>query len=226
MTALARDGALTADNFGPYVHALDSFVAAAGARDLRQTEGADDPVIERAKAALDLLRDVHPLVERLVADSPLPRAQAWEAYWLPVLAVCAQQSTTPCREVRQTALASLQRTLVSPEVLVGGDVDLVVVFERLIFPTIDELLKPQVFRRDPTGMGETRLRASALLCKIFLHHLTGVRWRCDVTELTLGQLERQGMAGMTALWVRIIGCLDRMMHSGRRDQMVRRDAGD
>lgn len=30
------------------------------------------------------------------------------------------------------------------------------------------------------------------------------------------------MAGMTALWVRIIGCLDRMMHSGRRDQMVRR----
>jgi hypothetical protein len=34
--------------------------------------------------------------------------------------------------------------------------------ERVFFPLLEELLKPQVFRRDPDGMGETRLRASAL----------------------------------------------------------------
>ena len=73
---------------------------------------------------------------------------------------------------------------------------------------LEELLKPQVFRRDPEGMGETRLRASALLCKIFLQFLSSLS-------------ERQGMQKMTDLWLRIIVYQDRFMHSGRRDQMVR-----
>lgn len=72
---------------------------------------------------------------------------------------------------------------------------------------LEELLKPQVFRRDPEGMGETRLRASALSCKIFLSYLTQLS-------------ERQGMETMTQLWLRILGYQDRFMHSGRRDQMV------
>lgn len=63
-----------------------------------------------------------------------------------------------------------------------------------------------MFRRDPEGMGETRLRASALLCKIFLQYLTQLS-------------ERQGMQTMTDLWLKILGYQDRFMHSGRRDQM-------
>lgn len=125
-----------------------------------------------------------------------------------MLTVYSQQSVNGCREIRQTALANLQRTLIANEVLSNAEVDLIMVFERLIFPMLDELLKPQVFRRDPEGMGETRLRASALLCKIFLHYLIQLS-------------ERQGMAGMTELWMKILGYLDRFMHSGRRDHMVR-----
>lgn len=34
---------------------------------------------------------------------------------------------------------------------------------------LEELLKPQVFRRDPEGMGETRLRASALVSDARFH---------------------------------------------------------
>lgn len=86
--------------------------------------------------------------------------------------------------------------------------DLTIIFERVFFPMLEELLKPQVFRRDPEGMGETRLRASALLCKIFLQYLTQLS-------------ERQGMKTMTELWLKILGYQDRFMHSGRRDQMVR-----
>jgi brefeldin A-resistance guanine nucleotide exchange factor 1 len=93
------------------------------------------------------------------------------------------------------------------EILSNADIDLTMVFERLIFPMLDELLKPQVFRRDAEGMGETRLRASALLCKIFLHYLVQLS-------------QKQGMSGMTDLWMKILGYLDRFMHSGRRDQMV------
>lgn len=124
-----------------------------------------------------------------------------------MLSAYSQQSVNGCREIRQTALASLQRTLIAYEVLSNAEIDLIMIFERLIFPMLDELLKPQVFRRDPEGMGETRLRASTLLCKIFLHYLIQLS-------------ERQGIAGMTELWMKILGYLDRFMHSGRRDQMV------
>lgn len=130
----------------------------------------------------------------------------WEALWLPVLFAYGQQSLNGNRDVRQTALGHLQRSLVAPEILGTGEVDLTVIFERILFPVLDELLKPQVFRRDPDGMGETRLRASGLLCRIFLHYLV--------------QLSEQGMPRMTELWVQILTYLDRFMHSGRRDQMV------
>ena len=36
---------------------------------------------------------------------------------------------------------------------------------------MDELLKPGVYERDPSGFGETRLRAATLLCKVFLQYV-------------------------------------------------------
>lgn len=166
-----------------------------------------DPVVARGRQALDMIRDAQSLANELIRKSTLPPIRAWEHYWLPVLSAYSQQSVNGCREIRQTALANLQRTLVANEILSNADIDLIMVFERLIFPMLDELLKPQVFRRDPEGMGETRLRASALLCKIFLHYLVQLS-------------QKQGMSGMTDLWMKILGYLDRFMHSGRRDQMV------
>lgn len=132
---------------------------------------------------------------------------AWETSWIPLLSAYAQLCLNPSRELRQIAIGSLQRTLLAPEILTNASVDLTIIFERVFFPLLEELLKPQVFRRDPEGMGETRLRGSALLCKIFLHYLTKVE-------------ERQGMGRMTELWLKILGYQDRFMHSGRRDQMV------
>jgi brefeldin A-resistance guanine nucleotide exchange factor 1 len=132
---------------------------------------------------------------------------AWEASWIPLLSAYSQLCLNPSRELRQIAISSLQRTLVAPEILDNANVDFTTIFERVFFPMLEELLKPQVFRRDPEGMGETRLRASALLCKIFLSYLTQLS-------------ERQGMETMTELWLRILGYQDRFMHSGRRDQMV------
>lgn len=137
-----------------------------------------------------------------------PISAAWEIYWIPVLSAYAQQSVNSSRELRRSALASLQRTLISPEILTNADIDLTTLFERILFPTLDELLKPQVFRRDPEGMGETRLHASALLSKIFLHYLIQLA-------------ERQGMVRLTELWEKVLGYYERMMLSGRRDQMVR-----
>ena len=132
---------------------------------------------------------------------------AWESCWIPLLSAYAQLCLNPSRELRQIAIGSLQRTLLSPEILTNNSVDLTIIFERVFFPLLEELLKPQVFRRDPDGMGETRLRGSALLCKIFLQYLTQLE-------------ERGGMGRMTELWLKILSYQDRFMHSGRRDQMV------
>lgn len=132
---------------------------------------------------------------------------AWETAWIPLLSSFSQLCLNPSRELRQIAISNLQRTLLAPEILTNDSVDLAIIFEQVFFPMLDELLKPQIFRRDPGGMGETRLRASALLCKIFLHYLTQLS-------------ERQGMQKMTDLWLQILGYQDRFMHSGRRDQMV------
>lgn len=186
-------------------------------------------MMQRGRHIVDILRDTQAGIPRLIDASVLspPRGkisssfsvkdnfpdisqillEAWEAAWIPLLSVYAQLCLNPSRELRQVAIGSLQRTLLAPEILANSDVDLSIIFERVFFPMLEELLKPQVFRRDPAGMSETRLRASALLCKIFLQYLT---------QLTT----RQGMSHLMDLWLKILGYQDRFMHSGRRDQMV------
>lgn len=179
--------------------------------------------MQRGRQIVDILRDTQAAIPALIASSPLSaargmfaalsvtiadRAAAWETSWIPLLSAYSQLCLNPSRELRQIAIGSLQRSLLAPEILSSSHVDLTIIFSLVFFPMMEELLKPPVFRRDPEGMGETRMRASALCCKVFLHYL--------------GQLsERGGMRRMTELWLKILGYQDRFMHSGRRDQMVR-----
>jgi len=79
------------------------------------------------------------------------------------------------------------------------------IFNRVIFSLLDELLKPQVFHRDPRGMPETRLRASALLCKAFMHF--------EVRD-------SQAKADIRILWIQILDLLDRLMNIDKGDQLV------
>jgi len=158
------------------------------------------------EASLALSLSLYP--HRIVLTLCFVSDSAWEAAWIPLLSAYAQLCLAPARELRQNAISSLQRTLLAPEILQNDDVDLTIIFTRIFFPLLEELLKPTIFRRDPEGMGETRLRASALLCKIFLQYLAQLQ-------------ERKGMKNMTELWLKILGYQDRFMHSGRRDQMVR-----
>jgi brefeldin A-resistance guanine nucleotide exchange factor 1 len=80
------------------------------------------------------------------------------------------------------------------------------VFNRVIFPLLDDLLKVEIFQRDPQGIPETRLRASALLCKAFMH--------LNVREETM-------KADFRILWIQILDLLDRLMNINKGDQLVR-----
>lgn len=104
-------------------------------------------------------------------------------------------------------MVHLQRILLGPHLPLdeGNHNQVEEVFNRVIFPLLDELLKQQVFMRDPMGMPETRLRASALLCKVFMQF-----------EARDGQT-----ADIRVLWIQVLDLLDRLMHVDRRDQLVR-----
>lgn len=55
-------------------------------------------------------------------------------------------------------------------------------------------------------MGETRVQAATLLCKIFLHYLVALsEWD-----------------GMLDLWLKILSIMDRLMNSGQGDNLVKK----
>lgn len=79
-------------------------------------------------------------------------------------------------------------------------------FNRIVFPLADELLKPDVFDRDPAGMPETRLRAASLLCKTFMQ---------------LEVKEGESQTDIRVVWIQVLDLLDRLMNLSRQDQLVR-----
>lgn len=104
-------------------------------------------------------------------------------------------------------MSQLQRILLGPDIIFEEieHIQIEDIFNRVIFPLLDELLKPQAYQRDPQGMPETRLRASALLCKSFMHF--------EVRE-------SQAKADFRLLWIQILDLLDRLMNIDKKDQLV------
>jgi len=133
---------------------------------------------------------------------------AWKQQVLPLLSSLSHQSTNASREIRHNAIGHLQRILLGPT-LGGSNTNqsqVEDIFNKVIFPLIDELLKPQVQQRDPQGIPETRLRASALLCKSFMH---------------LELRDPSVRADFRILWIQILDLLDRLMNIDKKDQLVR-----
>jgi brefeldin A-resistance guanine nucleotide exchange factor 1 len=124
------------------------------------------------------------------------------------MASLGRQSINSSREIRQVAITHLQRVLLGQYILLE-DADQTRVeeaFNRVVFPLVDELLKPEVFNRDPAGMPETRLRAASLLCKAFMQ---------------LEVKEGENQTDIRVVWIQVLDLLDRLMNIDRQDQLVR-----
>ena len=131
---------------------------------------------------------------------------AWKNMALPLLVILGRHSVNAAREIRHSAMSHLQRILLGSSLTSETNQKTVEeVFNRVVFPLIDELLKPQVALRDPQGMGETRLRGSALLCKVFMH---------------LELRESRAKTDFRLLWIQVLDLLDRLMHVDRNSQLV------
>lgn len=142
------------------------------------------------------------LVVSLTKVKALMRRAAWNAFWLPPLLVISKHCVNTCRDIRQRATSYLQRLLLSPTLLTSPDsleIHLSTIFDRVLFPVLDELLKPQVYE----GMAEARTRTATLLCKVFLQYVVRLK-----------------SAEVGGLFVKVLDKLERFMR-GERDLLVR-----
>ena len=213
--------AITADNYEAAVALLNGFATAGsiGAKEEQQREqaarrsqqppsqekkGKKSEAVLRGTRALTIVSQLASRVPALIEQSHLETNEAWRTYWSPVFRCLATQCCNPCREIRHQALTSLQRCLVSPELASPDHTEWTNIFGEVLFPLINQLLKPEVYQTDPMGMSETRVQAAQLLCKIFLHYL-----------VLLSEWD-----GVLDLWVKILGIMDRLMNSGQSDTLV------
>ncbi|KAL9088934.1 MAG: hypothetical protein Q9165_005991 [Trypethelium subeluteriae] len=175
-----------------------------------------DEAVTRGVKAMTRVHQMTDRVPNFISQSQLDREKAWSAYWTPIFRALTTQSLNPCRAIRHQALTSLQRALLSPSLAyqpqsptstttpspsaTDSESDHIwrTLFSTVLFPLINQLLRPEVYQSDPVGMSETRVQAATLLCKIFLHYLS-----------QLAQWE-----GMLELWTTILQILDRLMHAG------------
>ncbi|KAK0896856.1 GDP/GTP exchange factor for ARF [Friedmanniomyces endolithicus] len=206
---------ITGDNYEATIALLNAFATAGNVgarqeqqRDQTQRRGQQaapqerkpkkSDVIVRGTRALTIVAQLAGRVPSLIEQSHLETHEAWRAYWSPVFRCLVTQCVNPCREIRQQAFSSLQRCLLSSELASPDHTEWINIFGEVLFPLINQLLKPEVYQTDPAGMSETRVQAAQLLCKVFLHYL-----------VLLSEWE-----GVLDLWVKIMGIMDRLMNSG------------
>jgi len=127
-------------------------------------------------------------------------ANLWSKCWCPILQGIARLGCDSNSEVRMHALQYLQRALLVQELQKLSATEWEACFNKVLFPLLAKLLE----NIEPTNsirMEETRMRASTLLCKVFLQHLT-----------TLARLST-----FTALWLTILDYMDKYMKSDKSD---------
>ena len=211
--------AITPDNYEAALALLNAF-ATAGSIGSRQEQQRDQikrgqapapekqqkksDAVVRGTRAIAIVSQLAGRVPVLIKQSQLETNEAWRAYWSPVFRCLATQCINPCREIRFQAFTSLQRCLLSPELASSDHTEWTNIFSEVLFPLINQLLKPEVYQTDPIGMSETRVQAAQLLCKIFLHYL-----------VLLSEWD-----GVLNLWIKILTIMDRLMNTGQNDMLV------
>ncbi|XP_078316966.1 Golgi-specific brefeldin A-resistance guanine nucleotide exchange factor 1-like isoform X2 [Crassostrea virginica] len=124
----------------------------------------------------------------------------WIKCWCPLLQGIARLCCDTRRQVRSQALTYLQRALLVHDLQTLSAAEWEACFNKVLFPLLTKLLE-NINIQDPTGMEETRMRASTLLCKVFLQHLSPLL----------------SLSTFTALWLTILEFMDKYMHADNSD---------
>ena len=224
VVAAGPSPAITADNYEAAVALLNAFATAGsvGAKleqqqpvtsgrrggQQQQEKSAATPAkkpeaVVRGAQAVGIVSLLASRVPSLIESSHLDLNEAWNTYWSPIFRCLATQCVNPCREIRNQAFTALQRCLQSPDLASTDHKEWTKIFAEVLFPLINQLLRPEVYSTDPKGMSETRVQAAQLLCKIFLHYL-----------VLLSEWE-----GVLDLWTQMLGTMERLMQAGKSDML-------
>ncbi|XP_075466806.1 Golgi-specific brefeldin A-resistance guanine nucleotide exchange factor 1 isoform X11 [Ascaphus truei] len=124
----------------------------------------------------------------------------WSNCWCPLLQGIAWLCCDARRQVRMQALTYLQRALLVHDLQTLDALEWESCFNKVLFPLLTKLLE-NISPADVGGMEETRMRASTLLSKVFLQHLSPLL----------------SLATFAALWLTILDFMDKYMHAGSSD---------
>ncbi|XP_053306901.1 Golgi-specific brefeldin A-resistance guanine nucleotide exchange factor 1 isoform X2 [Spea bombifrons] len=137
--------------------------------------------------------------EKITADS----RTLWSSCWCPLLQGIAWLCCDARRQVRMQALTYLQRALLVHDLQTLDALEWESCFNKVLFPLLTKLLE-NISPADVGGMEETRMRASTLLSKVFLQHLSPLL----------------SLATFAALWLTILDFMDKYMHAGSSDLLM------
>ncbi|XP_072280556.1 Golgi-specific brefeldin A-resistance guanine nucleotide exchange factor 1 isoform X3 [Pyxicephalus adspersus] len=137
--------------------------------------------------------------EKITADS----RTLWSNCWCPLLQGIAWLCCDARRQVRMQALTYLQRALLVHDLQTLDALEWEACFNKVLFPLLIKLLE-NISPADVGGMDETRMRASTLLAKVFLQHLSPLL----------------SLPTFAALWMTILDFMDKYMHAGSSDLLM------
>ncbi|KAI9452317.1 Sec7-like domain protein [Russula earlei] len=196
---------ISVDNVAGLVAVLDDFASAAGivaeleqrqARRRPQSSSTSSSVIDRGRRAVDLMFEILKFIASLTENG---NESSRHQLTLAVLISLSRQSTSASPEVRHCALSSLSRALLGPLVVVDH-ADVGEVFQRVLHPLLEALI-------DAPGTIETtesRLRASVLLCKVFM--------RFEISDNVSGE-------DVSERWMQVLDYVDRLIEVDKSDQL-------
>lgn len=153
--------------------------------------------------AVETLFGMEGIITSFYENEKSPKSQwleLWQRYISELGALCSVKDG----QVRSVALNSFQRAILADDVHVREGFSWDKVFNNALFPLINDLLRPEVYERDPQGMASTRSKTATFTCKIFLQYALQNQDSNDQV------LER---------WIRILDILDRLINSGQKDSL-------
>ncbi|RWS07642.1 golgi-specific brefeldin A-resistance guanine nucleotide exchange factor 1-like isoform X2 [Dinothrombium tinctorium] len=151
---------------------------------------------------LDLMHFLH--LNASFASSNATNEYLWNTIWSPILQGMALLCCDARRPVRTCALTFLQRALLNHDLRILTAYQWESCFNKVLFPLLAKLLEPLNIC-DPIGMDETRMRATNLLCKVFLQYLTPLL----------------SLPTFTALWLTILDFMDKYMKADMQTDLVK-----
>ncbi|KAH9966443.1 Sec7-like domain protein [Russula dissimulans] len=199
---------ISPDNIAGLAAVLDDFASAAGivaeveqqhARRRPQANSTSSSVIDRGRKAVDLMFEILKSIPSLTENGDETRDKTRHQLTLPVLVSISRQCTSASPEVRHSSLSSLSRAILGPLVVVPR-AEVADVFQRVLYPLLEALLAAP---SNPETT-ESRLRASALLCKAFM--------RFDISDNVAAE-------DVTERWTQVLDFLGRLMHVDQSDQL-------